>query len=159
MIRPDRARSVACVTAQAQERRWLMQQIVGNRSMRLMANRAILGHRRMFVGKRPLFFRMAAVTDHVDRRLLQIALCLAMRIVAIRAKHLAFLDRMVRRHCVSCIDFAVALVAREWLVHGHRQARRPPDIRVLDVGKLVDMQIRMRVMAVGASNAELRMRR
>ena len=159
MVRPDRARAVACVTAQAQESRWLMQQIVGNRPMRLMANRTILGNRRMFVGKRPLFFRMAAVTDHVDRRLLQIALCLAMRIVAIRAKHLAFLDRMMRRHCVLGVNVAMALVAGERLVHGHRKARRPRDIRVLDVDELVDVQIRMRVMAVSTSDPVLRVRR
>ena len=159
MVRPDRARAVACVTAQAQESRWLMQQIVGNRSMRLMANRAILGHRRMFVGKRPLFFRMAAVTDHVDRRLLQIALCLAMRIVAIRAKHLAFLDRMMRRHCVLGVNVAMALVAGERLVHGHRKARRPRDIRVLNIRKLFDVQIWMRIVTIRAGDAVLRMRR
>ena len=149
---------MARMASQAEEGRRLMQQVVGHRPMRLVANRAILRHRRMLIGERPLFLRLATVTDQIHGRLLEIALGLAVRIMAIGAQHLAFFDRMVRRHRVSGIDVAVALVAGERLVDGHRQARRPPDVRVLNVDKLVHVQIWMRIMAVGTGDAVLGMR-
>ena len=55
------------VAPQAEERGWLAQQVVGHRAVRLVADVAVLFDRRMLVDKRPLFFGVALVADHVDR--------------------------------------------------------------------------------------------
>ena len=81
------------VAPQAEERRRLPQQVVGHRAVRLVADRAVLGHRRVRVGERSLLLRMALVAEQVDRLRLQVPLQLPVRIVAIGADHLAFLDR------------------------------------------------------------------
>lgn len=146
------------VTAQAKERRGLVQQVVGHGPMRLMANRAVLGHRRMLIRERSLLVRMAPIADHVDRRLFQIALRLAVGVVAVRTYQLAFLDRMMRRHRILGIDVAVALVACEWLIHGHGQTLGAGNVAMLNFDKLLNIQLGMGIMAVGTSHAVLSVR-
>jgi len=141
------------MTTQTEKHRRLAEQIVGHRSVRLMANRAILGHRRMLIGKRALFVGVAPVADQVDRRLAEIALRLTVTVVAVRADHLPFLDGMVLRHRGLAIDIAVTFVAHEGLVNRHWQPRRAVDIRVLNVDGLRNIQVGMRIVAVRAAHA------
>src|SRR5687768_564565 len=68
VIRPQRARPMSRVTSQAKERRRLPHQAVGHRAVRLVADRAVLSHRWMFVRERPLLVGMAPVADEIDRR-------------------------------------------------------------------------------------------
>ena len=90
---------VAGVAPQAEERRRLPQQVVGHGAVRLMADAAVLPDRRVLEGERPLLLRVALVAQQVDGRLLEVVLIsvLPVRIVAIGADHLAFLDRVMRR--------------------------------------------------------------
>lgn len=140
--------TVPGVAAQAEERCRLAEQVVRYRPMRIVTDGAILCHRRVFVGEGALFLGVTPVTDHVDRRLLQIVLGLAVRIVAIRTRDLAFLDGMVRRHRILSIDIRVALVARERFVDRHRRPLLPADIRVLNVNCLLYIRVRMWIVAV-----------
>lgn len=140
------------VTSQAKERRRLPHQAVGHRAVWLVADRAILGHRWMFVRERPLLVGMAPVADEIDRRFLEIPFGLPVTVVTVGAEHLAFLDRMVVRHRNPGVDVAVALVTHVGLVHGHRHPRRAADVRMLDVDERLDVQIGMRVVTVGAGH-------
>ena len=90
-----------------------------------MTNRAVLRRGRVLVGKRPLFIAMTPVANLVDGWFFQVSLRLAVTIVAIRANHLAFLDGMMRRHRVLCINLGMALVADVRLLDRHRQPLRP----------------------------------
>jgi hypothetical protein len=54
------------VTLQTQERFILLQQVVRNRPMRVVADRAVFYHRRVLKGKRTLFIRMAFPAKIVD---------------------------------------------------------------------------------------------
>ena len=60
------AGAVSAVAPQAQERRRLLEQVVGHGSVRLVADRAVLRHRRMLVGERTLLLGMALVAQQVD---------------------------------------------------------------------------------------------
>ena len=117
MVGAERARAMSGMATQAQKSRWLEQQVIRYRAMGFVADRAILRNRRMLVREWTLFLRMAFVTHHVHRRLFQIVLGLTVRIMAIGAHHLAFLDRMVRRHRDLCINIRMAFVARLRLVY------------------------------------------
>jgi hypothetical protein len=101
---------------------------------------------------------MASITHQVDRWFLEIVLRLAVGIVAVRAQHLAFLDRMMRWHRVPGVDVAVTFVADERLIHLHRQARRSENVCVLGVDEFFNVQFRMWVMTIGAGHAELGVR-
>jgi hypothetical protein len=104
MIGTQWACTVSCVAAQAQKRRRLVKQVVCHRAMRIVTNTAILRYRRMFVCERTLLLGMAPITHHIDGWFLQVIFRLSVRIVAVGANHLAFFNRMVRRHCVLGID-------------------------------------------------------
>ena len=140
------------MTSQAEEGRRLVEQVVGYRSMRIVTDRTILGHRRMLVSERALLFSMAAITHHVDCRFLQIVFSLPMCIMAVRAPHLSFLDRMMRRHGILGIDVGVALIAHVGIVDRHWRPLLALDIRMLDVNDLRHVQVGMRIVAVGASD-------
>ena len=88
---------------------------VVDRAVRLVAVHAVLAHRRMLPQERAALLRMALVAIVVDGGLVQKSLAVgAMRIVAGRARHLAFANRHVRR----APDFrALVLVALEARVH------------------------------------------
>lgn len=144
--------AVPGVATQAKESHRLAEQVVGHRAVRIVADCAILGHRRVLVRERALFVSMALIADHVDRRLLEIVFGLAVWVMAGRARHLAFLDRMVRRHCIHCINVRVALVAHEWFVDCHWSAIRPADICMLNVNHSLNVEIGMWIVAVHTSH-------
>jgi len=112
--------AVTSMAAQAEECCRLSEQVVGNCAVRIMTNCTVLSYGWMLVCKRALFLSMALVTHHIDGWLFQIVFCLPVRIMAIGASYLAFLDRMVRRHRVLRIDGRMTLVARIRLIDRHR---------------------------------------
>lgn len=151
--------AVPGMAPQTEEGRRLTEQIVRHRPVRIVADRTIFRHGWMLVRERALFIGMALVTHHVDRGLLQVVLRLAMRIVAIRADHLAFLDRMVRRHRVLGIDIRVALVAHIRFVNRHGRPWIATDIYMLNVDYLLHIRVWVWVVAIRASDSIPRMDR
>ena len=91
----SRSNAVSRVASQTKECCRLPQQIVDNCSVRLMADRTVLGRGRVFVGKWALLFSMTAVANLVDRCFSQVSMGLAVPVMAVRADHFAFLDRMM----------------------------------------------------------------
>ena len=85
------------MTSQAQKGRRLEQHVVGHRAMRIVADGAILFHRRMLIDEWAALLRMAFVTDHVEGRLFKVIHRRAVGVVTIRAYHLTFPYWMVRR--------------------------------------------------------------
>ena len=125
--------------------------------MRVVADRTILRHWWMLVRKRSLFVSVALITHHVHGRLFEIVLRLTMRVVAIGANHLAFLDRMVRRHRGLGIDLRMALVAGLRFVHRHRHSWFSLDVRMMNINLWLDVGIRMRIVAINTCNTIERM--
>src|SRR5262245_61318125 len=68
MIGPERAGPVAGMAPEAEKVRWLPQQVVCHGSVWFMADRTVLGDRRMLIGKWTLLLRMAPPAHHVDCR-------------------------------------------------------------------------------------------
>lgn len=87
--------TVPRMASQAQERRGLLQQIILDSTVRLVADRTTLGDRRVLIDERPLLIGVAFVADHVDRGFFQASCSLAVRIMTIRADHLSLFDGMV----------------------------------------------------------------
>jgi hypothetical protein len=83
------------MTTQAEESRRLFHEIVGYRAVWIMADAAILTDGWMLPDKRPLLVGMAPVASQIDGRLTQVLFVGAVAIVACRALHLAFCQRMV----------------------------------------------------------------
>ncbi len=83
------------VAAQAQECGRLMQQVVGYRTMWVVADGAVFFDRRVLVDKRALFIGVTSITNQVDRVGFQVPFGLSVRIVAIGAGNFSLLDRMV----------------------------------------------------------------
>ena len=83
------------VTAQAEKRLILHQQVIGNGPVRLMTDAAVLNHRRMLIDKRPLIFRMAFKAQVSDGILFQIMIFCAMNIMAASTGQLALIDRVM----------------------------------------------------------------
>lgn len=133
MIGTQWTRTMSGMTTQAQESGWLPEQIVGHSAVRLVADRAVFSHRRMFVRKWPLLLSVTLVTNQVHCRFFEIVFGLPVRIVAIRAHHLAFFDRVMRRHRSFRVYLRVALVTGLRLIYRHRHAWMTIDVRVLDV--------------------------
>lgn len=137
VVRAQWARTMSGVAPQTKERGRLMQQIIGHRPMRIVTDSAVFSDRWVLVSERTLLFRMALVAHHIHGRLFQVVLRLAMRVMAVGAHHLAFLDGMVRRHRVLGIHVRMAFVASLWLIDGHRHAAGAVDVRVLNVDDLL----------------------
>src|SRR6516162_2619315 len=99
----------------AQTRPRDLQQEVVDRAVRIVAVEAALAHRSMFPQERAALLRVALVAIVVNGGLVQKSLAVGpMRIVAGRARHLAFANRHVRR----APDFrALVLVTLETRVH------------------------------------------
>ena len=89
-----RVNGVSRVASQAEKGRRLVQHLVGHRAVRIVAVRAVLGRRWMFIRKRPLFLGMTLEADSVDRLRLEVSLVLSMRLMARGTGHLAFVDRV-----------------------------------------------------------------
>src|SRR5262245_34896270 len=82
----------------AQTRPRDLQQEVVDRAVRIVAVQAALAHRGMLPQERAALLRMASVAIVIDGGLVQKSFCVGpMRIVAARARHLAFANRHVRR--------------------------------------------------------------
>ena len=113
---------VAHVTAQAQKRRRLVQQVVGHRAVRIVAVGTVLSGRRMFPDERAFLFRMTLVAQVVQGIGLQIPSALAMAIVTVRADHFALPDRMVGRHRNFGENIGVALITDRRFIDAHRQS-------------------------------------
>ena len=145
--------TVSGMASQAQERRGLLQQVVLDRPVRIVADRAILRHRRVLVDERPLLIGVTLVADHVDRGFFQAPFGLAVRIMTIRADHLPFLDGVVRWHAVEAENLGMALVAHVRLIDGHGHPVRTADIRVADIDHLMHRRVRVRIVTVGAGHA------
>ncbi len=120
--------------------------------MRLVAVRAVLGDRCVFVRERPFLFRVALVADRVDRILLEVPLGLAVGIMAGRANHLAFSDRVVRRQRRQGVDLLVAFVTRLRLVDAHRQPFRAFHRCVTNDHYTSDVRFRVRIVAIRAGH-------
>ena len=90
------------MTVLAQEWHALHQHSRLGTAMRIMAYRTALPDRLMFVKKRPAFLRVALITGFIDRVLYQITTGPSMRVVAIRADHLAFPDGMAIKTVHLC---------------------------------------------------------
>jgi hypothetical protein len=120
MVRAGGSRAVTGVAPQAQECRWLVEQVVGDRTVGIVADAAILGDGRVFIGEGALFFRMATVANLIHGLLSQVVFILSVPVVAVGTDHLAFLDGMVRRQTRLCIDVGVALVTYLRLIDRHR---------------------------------------
>ena len=121
------------MASQAKKCRRFPQQIVCHGPVRLVTIDAVLGCRWVLVNKRALLLRVATITNLVHGICLQVPLELAMRIVAVGADHLAFLDGMVRRKRAEGVDLRVASVANFGFLDGHRQSGGSADTRVTDV--------------------------
>ena len=80
------------VTLKAKERFILMQKIIGNGAMRVVADIAVFFDWRMLKHKGPLMASMAVETEVPSQF---VSLQFAMRVVTVAAGHFAFLDRMV----------------------------------------------------------------
>lgn len=89
--------SVRCVAALAQERRARLEHILGRGSVRVVAVAAVFVDWFMAVDKRTAFFHVAGVAglDHAVA-LHEFGAGGAMHVVAVRARHLAFDQRVVR---------------------------------------------------------------
>jgi hypothetical protein len=87
--------AVPGMASQAQDCGRLLQQIVGDRAVRRMAVRTVLGHGRVLVSERALLLGVALPAQEIERFRFQVAFHLAMRVVAIAAEHLAFLHGMM----------------------------------------------------------------
>jgi hypothetical protein len=109
-----------------------VKQVIRHRAVRIVANRTILGHGRMLICKRALLLRVALVAHHIDSGLFQIVFGLAMRIVAIGAHDLAFLDWMVRRHRVLSVNVGMALVTNVRVINRHWHSVLAIDMRMLN---------------------------
>ena len=83
------------VAAQAEKRLILHQQVIGNGSVRVMTDAAVLNHRRMLIDKRPLIFRMAFKAQVSDGILFQIMIFCAVNIMAASTGQLALIDRVM----------------------------------------------------------------
>lgn len=127
------------VAPQTQERRRLFQEIVGDRSVRIVTDGAVFFHGRMPVNKRPSLLRVAVVADHIDGGFLEVVLGRAVGIVAVGAHHLPFAHGVVRRHFKQRHDLLVTFVTRGGLVDRHWQPFRPIDNVVIDVDGAKDL--------------------
>lgn len=76
-----------------------------------------------------------------------------MWVMTIRTRHLAFLDRMVRRHRALGIDIRVTLVAHIRFGDRHGRPRIPADVRVLNVKCLLHVQVGVGIVAVCTSDS------
>jgi hypothetical protein len=153
--------AVPGMAAQAEEPDRLPEQVVGHRAVRLMANTTVLRDGRMRVGKRPLLLHVALVAELVDVQTLglQVGVLLPVRVVAVRADHLAFLDRVMRRQGVHGVDLRMALVAGFRFLDRHLQTLLVRHAVVADAHKLLHAGVRMRVVAIGARHIHQVVRR
>ena len=94
------------------ERLILLQQVICNSSVRVMANRAVFCDRRVLEDKGAFLVSMTFETEIVDPllRFEHPAVGGGMRVMATRAVHLPLSDRMVRRHIGFPALFLVALI-------------------------------------------------
>jgi hypothetical protein len=125
------------VTRLAEQRGAPRQHRPVNRAVRVVADRAILGHRRMLPDERAALLGVAAVAGLVQRAANQQAVGAgAVRIVAIRARQLSLPHRVGRRLEEVRLDVGVAGIAR------------------LGLGALLDDRVlrRMQLVAVGAGD-------
>src|SRR5262249_3075385 len=86
----------SAVTLEAQPRTRELQRELIHRAVRIVAIQAVFAHWKVFKQKWPALLRMTGVADVVDRIFFQ--QCLgetAVRIMAVRANHLAFAQRHV----------------------------------------------------------------
>ena len=90
-------RSMAAVASQTQERRRLVQQVVGHGAVRLVAVAAIFRYGRMLVDERSLLVGMAFPAEQIQSLRLDVAFILSVCVVAIGAGHQSFIDGVVRR--------------------------------------------------------------
>ena len=118
--------------------------------MRVVANSAVLRDGRMLIRERALFIRMALIAHHVYGRFLEIVLGLTMGIMTVRAHHLSFLDWMVRRHRIPCIDLLMALVTNFWFTDRHRQSLLALDMGMLDQNSALHVEVGVRIVAIRA---------
>lgn len=148
LVRPNSrdCAAMACgfVTLLAEEGRTLLQQIVINRAVRVVADRAILGDRLMVAHKRSALLHVARVAGFDNAIARQHLFAgTAVRIVAVGANDLAFLDRMVRR----AVDLSALLfVARETHFRLRLLVANPVVLRVnLMAGRTGDVARGMKV--------------
>ena len=83
------------VTAQAEKRLILHQQVIGNGSVRVMTDAAVLNNRRMLIDKRTLIFSMTFKAQISDGIFVQIVILCAVNIVTASTGHLLLVDRVM----------------------------------------------------------------
>ena len=139
------------MAAQAEERRLLLQQFLGHSAVRIVADQAILRHRRMLIHPGSLLRRVTFVAGQIDRRLLQEFVArAAVGIMALGADHFAFRHWVVERQPEQAGDLRVTPIAHPRLLDRHRQPFRPIHLGMVDVHELRPLVERMRVVAIGA---------
>jgi hypothetical protein len=83
------------MTADAKKRLILHQQVIGNGSVRIMTDAAVLNHRGMLIDKRPLIFRMTFKAQVIYSILAQIVIFCAVNIMAASTGQLSLVDRVM----------------------------------------------------------------
>ncbi len=128
---------------QAEKGLVLLQQIVGNRTMRIMTNGAVFGDRGMLEDERALVAAVAVETQVVGA-LFCCQSFSAVWVVAIAAGHLAFLDRMMGREVGLGLLLLVTGIAelRVFLLEGRLVA-------AVDGVAVVAANVAQGVLAVG----------
>ena len=103
------------VAPQAQQGFALAQQVICDRAVWFMADRAVLDNRRMFIDKRALILRMAGKTDLIDLRLVEAGVLSAMHVVAACTAHFFLCNRMAGRQQMLRLFFLMAGKTEFWI--------------------------------------------
>ena len=146
-------RGVACVAPQAQERRRLLQEVVGDGAVRLVAIGAVLSYRRMFPHKRPLLLRVAFEAQLIECLGLQAFVIFAMGVVTVRTADLAFPDRMMGRQGGQREYLGMAFETGIRFGNSHGPATRSVQRRVRNGNDLWHLRVGMSLVAVRTSHA------
>ena len=99
---------MALVTSETQKRFILFQEIIGNRSMRIVADTAVLGYRSMLKDEGSLKLGVAVVTEIIHGSLNDILFIGCMGIMTTAAFHFTFPDGVMGREVHLGLFFPVA---------------------------------------------------
>lgn len=147
------------VAPQAEERRRLLQQVIDHRTMWIVADHAILRHRRMLMHEGALLRRVTFIAGQVGGGLLQEFSALPpVGVMALGAKHFPFRHWVMERQAEHGSDLRVTTVADQRLIDRHWQPFRAIDTGMIDVDELRHLGARVRIVAIGTSHVMQRMR-
>jgi hypothetical protein len=104
--------AVPPVTPKAEKGLTLLQKVIRNGAMCIMAERTPLFYRRMFIEKGSLLIGMAVKTELINGNVRQLVCFCAMGAVAFTAFHFTFPDRMVGRKLNPGFHLLVTIIAQ-----------------------------------------------